>query len=109
MRTIEVEEGLSIRFPERGSEFADGVEMGMLALEISSRRPVLSRTISSHNVDQARVLANKLGYRVVDAQRNGEWTRITVHQRGIRPLLRVVSDAGARRDEADAAMKRAPA
>jgi len=93
MRTIEVEQGLSIRFPERGPEFADGVEMGMLALQMSSRDPIIMRAVTSHNVEQARVLAEKLGYRVVQEDRRGPTTTITLHQRGMRPVLRVVSSA----------------
>ena len=93
MRAIEVESGLTLRFPKRGPEFADGVEIGVLAALMALEQPVVSRTIATGNIEQARVLAENLGYRLVNTQLEGQTARITLNKRGVRPTLRVVTSA----------------
>lgn len=90
MRTIEIEDGLTVRFPGRESEFADGVEIGVLAALMGMGLPVIGRAIARDNIEQARKLAGKLGYRLVARPSTGETARVELRRAGVRPQLKVV-------------------
>ena len=91
MRAIEVEPGLSVRFPGRSADFAEGVEVGILSILMAQGAPDISREVPNACVDQVSVLAVKLGYRM--SREGGEDGRswITLRPRGMRPSLRIVS------------------
>jgi len=93
VRTIEVEEGLRVRFPGRGASFADGVEIGILLAHLGERQPVIAQTISCGNAEQARVLAAKFGYRLTLEAAGADSMRITLTAQALRPRLRIVSSA----------------
>jgi len=94
MRKVIIEDGLTVRFPTRDESFADGVELGMLATLMSFNLASFSRTIATTNVDQARSLAQKLGYPSVIAEaEHGGSTKLTI-SRTRKVQLRLVSLSG---------------
>lgn len=93
VRSIEIEDGLSLRFPRRSADFAEGVEIGILAAFMALRHPFVARDIATASLIQARVLAESLGYRLTEEETSGELTRITLTRHDIRPRLRLVSSA----------------
>lgn len=90
MRRIEIEDGLTVRFPGREGEFADGVEIGVLAALMGMGVPVIARAVALSNIEQARALAEKLGYRLVVRPACGETVRVELRRLGVRPQLKVV-------------------
>ena len=91
MRKILIEDGLAVRFPGRDQEFANGVEIGMLATLMAFGIARFSRTIASENVEQARMLGQKLGYEIEAAQSHAVgMVRLTMW-RSSRAHLRVVA------------------
>ena len=64
MRRIQVEDGLSLRFPGRGPEFDEGVEIGVLAAHLAARQAEFTLCLADSSLDQARALADRFGYRV---------------------------------------------
>ncbi|MDB5594570.1 MAG: hypothetical protein JWM36_1531 [Hyphomicrobiales bacterium] len=64
MRFIEVADGLRFRFPGQSADFSAGVEIGALAVTMSFNLPEFHRAFGAANVEQARELAEALGYRV---------------------------------------------
>ena len=95
MRSIEIEEGLRIRFPSQDPSFDAGVEIGIMAVLMSSKVREFSRTIARENVEQARMLARKLGYHLAEIEEAPESTaRVTFRVRGAAPKLRLVASAG---------------
>ncbi len=93
MRSIEIEDGLNVRFPRRSADFTEGVEIGILAALMALRHPFVARDIATTNLIQARLLAEKLGYRLTEEDSAGEMTRVTLTRQDIRPRLRLVSSA----------------
>ena len=98
MRGIYVDDGLSIRFPGRGEEFNEGVEIGVLAVHMSAGHTSFSHWVSTANVAQARSLAEHMGYRVTETEVDGAFTEITVRSAYQRPKLTLVP-SGARADQ----------
>ncbi|KQT85377.1 hypothetical protein [Aurantimonas sp. Leaf443] len=90
MRHIEIAEGLRIRFPARGPDFDDGIEVGMLAALMALGGPVVERGVSPAAAEQAAILAGKLGYHVADERRDGALTYITLRKGRARPRLSIV-------------------
>jgi hypothetical protein len=91
MRKVHIEDGLAVRFPGRDREFADGVEIGMLATLMASGLAEFSRTVASVNVEQARKLAQRLGYLVeADQCHANGMVRLTA-RRSRRAHLRIVA------------------
>ncbi|HVL71045.1 MAG TPA: hypothetical protein VM434_04080 [Beijerinckiaceae bacterium] len=90
MRKIEIGEGLRIRFPERGSEFDEGVEIGMVAALIEADLREFRRTVASATVPVARALAAQLGYRVTEGGRDGDRCELVFRSARVRPQLRLV-------------------
>lgn len=64
MRFIEVNEGLRLRFPSQSQDFSEGFEMGAITALLSLDLQGFSRPIALANVDQAREIAESLGYRM---------------------------------------------
>ena len=90
MRDIEIEDGLTIRFPDRDEQFVLGVEIGMLAALMGGGARSILRRISAGNLEQARRLAPKMGYRLEVEDREGEWVYVRLNDRTVRPKLRLV-------------------
>lgn len=95
MRRIEIETGLVLRFPQRSADFCDGMEIGLLAMQMASGADTFSRSIAAGNVEQARALADKLGYMIVASPAGGQAddessVTVTLRKRGARPELRIV-------------------
>lgn len=88
MRRIDVSDGLRVRFPSRGEEFDQGVEVGVIAALMSMELADFSRWISPHSVGQVRNLADKLGYRIIEGRAEGEWAEVTFQFGRARPAAR---------------------
>ncbi len=92
MPKIEIEDGLTLRFPGRDASFHEGVEIGMLATLMATGQPEIVRTISAAALEQAQALAGGLGYRAGDVRPLGaDRLSLTLVRRGCRPRLRVVA------------------
>jgi hypothetical protein len=94
MRHIQIGDGLRLRFPGQSEAFDLGVEIGMLAVLMDQGLREFSRWISTANVEQARSLAESLGYRLVEGATSDSWTEITLRTGRVRPTLRLVQSAG---------------
>jgi hypothetical protein len=90
MRHIHIAEGVRLRFPARNEDFNQGVEIGMLAVQMSQENAEFRRRVSSANLGQVRALAEKLGYRVIEGPDDGEWIELNFYSGTARPRLRVV-------------------
>ena len=97
MRRIHVEDGLSLRFPVRDEAFNEGVEIGILAALMSSGQRDFSHWVSNANVEQARAMADKMGYRLTEGEVDETVTQVILRTGRVRPALTLVhsrSDAG---------------
>ena len=94
MRHIHLADGLRLRFPGRPEEFDQGVEIGMLAVLMDQGEREFSHSISTPNVEQARALAKQLGYTVLAAGADPEWTELVFRFGPARPKLKLVHSAG---------------
>ena len=76
MRSVHVADGLKLRFPGRGEEFAEGAEIGVLAALMSLPLQEFSRPVSTKNIDQVRCLAAKLGFAISESEaaEGPQWT-----------------------------------
>jgi hypothetical protein len=90
MRHIHLTDGLRLRFPGRGEDFDQGVEIGILAVLMDMAVPSLSHRIATANLEQARALAQKMDYRIVEAGSEDGWTHVTARRGPARPQLRLV-------------------
>jgi hypothetical protein len=91
VREIHLDEGCWMRFPGRSAEFRDGVEIGILAALMDTRAAKIARWIAAENVDQARALAERLGYRITVRDGEDGWRHLTLEEGARRPMLRLVS------------------
>lgn len=66
MRTINLADGLRLRFPGRGEDFDEGVEVGMIAALMSLGLHEFTRSLTPLALDQAREVAPKLGYHIAE-------------------------------------------
>jgi len=94
MRQIHLADGLRLRFPGQDDSFDLGVEIGMLAVLMDQGLREFTRWIAAENVDQARALADRLGYRLVGGPTDEGLTRVTLRTGQVRPTLRLVQSAG---------------
>ncbi|KAB0677168.1 hypothetical protein [Aureimonas leprariae] len=95
MRSIELEQGLKVRFPGQDASFADGVEIGVLAALMTAKHPEFDREIALGNLEQARALGRKLGYHLADQELAAvDRVRVTFRARSLAPKLRLVASAG---------------
>ena len=90
MRRIHMEDGLSLRFPGRGEEFNEGVEIGILAALMNTGLSAFSHWVSTDNLDQARAIAEKFGYRLAIGRVDGILTEVTARSGAVRPKLTLV-------------------
>jgi hypothetical protein len=90
VRRIHVEDGLVLRFPGRSEDFAEGVEIGILALLLSSGARGFTHRISTRTVEQARDLAVRMGYRLTEGPSDGLMTEIILRTGRARPALTLV-------------------
>jgi hypothetical protein len=90
MRAIQIDEGLTIRFPHRCAEFDEGVEIGVLAASLGAGCLRVACRISSGAVEQARSLAERMGYHLADQTTEGAWTSLEFRFGRARPALRLV-------------------
>lgn len=90
MRHIHLTDGLRLRFPGRGEDFDQGVEIGAVAALMEMEVADVSRWIAAANLEQARALAQKMGYRLVEGQTEDGWTHVTLRRGRARPQLRLV-------------------
>lgn len=91
MRRITIEDGLTLRFPGREASFGEGVEIGVLAALMAMGREEIARAIAPSNVEQARALAEALGYRLIEVERSPEGIEILLKRASARPRLRVIA------------------
>ncbi len=92
-RHVHLEDDCTLRFPGRSEDFAEGVEVGILAAQMDLGVAPLTRRVGTNNVEQVRSLARRLGYRVLVGATDGDWTRLELHRATDRPSLRVVHGA----------------
>ena len=100
MRHIQVDEGLRLRFPGRSDEFDDGVEIGVVAALMAIGNP-FTRPVTARNLDQIRVMADRLNYSLAASPDGGETTFTLGRSRSV---LRLVHT----RPEVDATTKPVP-
>lgn len=90
MRTIYLEDDLRLRFPGRDDEFAEGFEVGMIAMLMSLGQAEISRRLSEESLEQAEVLALKLGYHLAERHQLDNGVEVTFRLGRARPKLRLV-------------------
>jgi hypothetical protein len=91
MRQIHLAEGLRLRFPGRTEEFDQGVEIGILAALMDHGLREFSRSIAETNLEQARALASKMGYRLVAGPSADGLVEASFRYGRARPALKLVS------------------
>jgi hypothetical protein len=89
MRRIHLTEDVTLRFPERSEDFDEGVELGILAAAMEFGT-IDHAWIGRGSREQARALAEKMGYRVVEGQHAGDWIEIMLRPESARPKLTLV-------------------
>ena len=94
MRWVQVEDGLSLRFPARDAAFHEGVELGILAALLNAGHGRVTHIMSAANLDQARALAAKMGYRLTLGGSEGEMIEVDFWTGPARPRLRLVHAHG---------------
>ena len=113
MRYIQLADGLRMRFPGRDEEFDLGVEIGIVAALMQMEIREFSRALAPDNIDQARALAEKMGYRVVEGDSRDDGVEIMFQTGSVRPKLTLVhsrSDTAARSEtEVAPSFRRTPA
>jgi hypothetical protein len=90
VRRIHVEDGLSLRFPNRDENFDEGVEIGILAVLMSAGPRGFTHWVSTSNVEQARSLAERMGYRLTAGEVDGALTEVIFRSGRARPKLTLV-------------------
>jgi hypothetical protein len=93
MRQIHLTDGTRVRFPGRTEEFDQGVEIGILAVLMDFGTPEITRPIASTNLEQARALADKLGYRLLEGVSADGLTTVILRRAQTRPALKLVHSA----------------
>lgn len=92
MRHIQVEDGLRLRFPGRGEDFDEGVEIGLLIASLAGGGTEFARRISSPNIEQARDVARQFGYRARIVDVDGAFSELSFFIGRRRPALTLVRD-----------------
>lgn len=90
MKFIEVTEGLRFRFPGQSADFSAGFEIGVLAVTMSFNLPEFHRVIAIGNLEQARELAEALGYRVTAGPETDGAVSLDFSRHRARAVLRLV-------------------
>ena len=76
MRHIHVEDGLRLRFAGRDEAFNEGIEVGLALAHMAAGRREFTLHLASTTLDQARVLASHMGYRIHIVQQDDAWTEV---------------------------------
>jgi hypothetical protein len=90
VRRIQVEEGLTLRFPGRDDSFDEGVEIGILAVLLSFGGRGFTHVLSQRTLEQAREMAQNMGYRLTEGPHRGELVEVILRSSRDRPKLRLV-------------------
>lgn len=91
MRQIHLDQEIRLRFPRRGPEFDDGVEVGILAVLMTQGDPVITRWISETCLQQLQALAPQLSYRAVsEPSSEPGLVKVTLTSSRVRPKLSLV-------------------
>jgi riboflavin synthase alpha subunit len=90
MREIHVEDGLCLRFPGRDEDFNEGVEIGIVAVLMGAGESGFTRCLATANLEQARSVAEKMGYHLVTGRCDGLSTLVTFRAGPPRPKLALV-------------------
>lgn len=93
MRSIDVEDNLRLRFPERDDHFDDGVEVGMIVSLMAMAMPRINRVVSARVIEQLRSLGARMGYRLMIEDQQADCASIALVSTGIRPTLKLVRNA----------------
>ena len=95
MRRIHLTADVTLRFPERSEDFDEGVELGILAaaMEFGTSDHAW---IGRGSREQARALVEKMGFRMVEGQYEGDWIEINLQPQSARPKLKLVHSRTAR-------------
>jgi hypothetical protein len=89
MRHVRIADGLRVRFPSRGAEFDEGVEIGVLAALMACGSSPLLVEISPASLEQARALAEAMGYRLLEQPGAGLMT-LTLREPAAKPALKLI-------------------
>jgi hypothetical protein len=84
MRSIYVENDLTVRFPGREEEFDQGVEMG-IAIALMATGQNFTTLLSSDNIEQAEAVAAKMNFHLMLVAIRGE-SRQVAFRRGRPPM-----------------------
>jgi hypothetical protein len=90
MRAIEIEDGVTIRFPLRSEEFADGFEAGLVAAALTGLPHRHDATIAAGTIPAITKLARCYGYRLVQGPEENGMVRLSLIRADLRPKLYVV-------------------
>jgi hypothetical protein len=94
MRHIHLSDDMRVRFPARSEDFDLGVEIGVIAALMEAHMREFTRRVSPANLEQARALADKMGFRVlhppIPEPAAEEWVDLTFRHGQARPSLRLV-------------------
>lgn len=90
MRKIEVEPGLRLRFPDRGAEFDDGLEIGMVVARMGSAYPQILTVISRTALADLEGLARVMSYRVHVVAADQDKVTVEVERTSKPPRMRVI-------------------
>ena len=77
MGAIEVEPGLSVRFPGRSDDFAEGVEVGILSILMAQGMPDITREIPIPA--SIRFPSLRLSWAICCARKTGRWPHARSH------------------------------
>ena len=79
-----------MRFPTRGDEFDDGVEIGLAIARMASGETSIPASVGEASVEQLRALARRLNYRVEAEDSDGRLVTLMLAPVSKRPRLRLV-------------------
>ena len=92
MRHIHVVPGLRLRFTGRDEAFNEGVEIGLLAARLASGIAEFTMTLAASTLDQARMLATNMGYRLHVTMNDDGAVEVMFFTGSRRPRLQLVHD-----------------
>ena len=92
MRHIHVVPGLRLRFAGRDETFNEGVEIGLLAAQLASGIAEFTMTLAASTLDQARMLATQMGYRLHVTAMDDDAVTVMFLTGRRRPKLQLVCD-----------------
>ncbi|MDR7039184.1 hypothetical protein J2X36_003957 [Methylobacterium sp. BE186] len=90
MRHIHVEAGLRLRFPGRDEAFNEGVEIGLALARMAAGQREFTLRCAATTLNQAHVMAARMGYRVHVVQVNETSAEVTFLTGSRRPKLTLI-------------------